>query len=235
MKFVNDNTINRTMNSYITPLLSVFEQHRNDEEAIAMSAYMKNRFPFYGIKATPRREMMKAFLSENPLPGWEKLEDVALELWECEERECQMVAVDLLLKRIKKAPATAIEVLEKLIISKSWWDSVDAIASNLVGTLFQRHPELTRPTVDRWMASNNLWLQRTCILFQLKYRLNTDTALLFECILQVADSKEFFLQKAIGWALREYSKRNPAVVEEFVANHQLASLSQKEALRLIKK
>jgi len=122
-----------------------------------------------------------------------------------------------------------------MICQKSWWDTVDLIATNLVGKLFQKFPELILYYITKWATSENLWLQRTTLLFQIKYKDKTDAALLFKLIESFAGHPDFFIRKAIGWALREYSRTDPQLVAEFVKNHQLSSLSTKEAVKLLKK
>ena len=121
-----------------------------------------------------------------------------------------------------------------MITHKSWWDTVDYIAANLLGTYFKLYPEQRQIYVKNWLASGNFWLQRSAILFQLKYKDQVDTEMLSHVITSLLGSKEFFINKAIGWMLREYGKTNPAWVVDFVNGHQLEKLSQKEALRLIK-
>ena len=110
---------------------------------------------------------------------------------------------------------------------------MDYIASNLVGSYFNIYPGKIRETTDRWMASQNMWLQRTCLLFQLKYKNKTDESLLSGFIDQLTGSKEFFIRKAIGWSLREYSKTNPDFVLSFVRARELSGLSEREALKWI--
>ena len=121
----------------------------------------------------------------------------------------------------------------ELITTNSWWDTVDWLAK-LVGEHFRRYPALIRPGTERWMASDNFWLQRVCLIFQLKYKGATDAALLFGYVRRIAGSREFFLQKGAGWALREYSKTDPDDVRAFVETTRLAPLTKREALRLMK-
>jgi len=138
-------------------------------------------------------------------------------------------------RRSRKAGEGNIKDYQFLIINKSWWDTVDYIASNLVGPYFRIYPEKIAPVTSHWMESRNMWLQRTCLLFQLKYRGDTDTGLLTGFIEQLKDSKEFFIRKAIGWSLREYSKTNPEFVISFVRNNHLSGLSEREALKWIQR
>jgi 3-methyladenine DNA glycosylase AlkD len=120
-----------------------------------------------------------------------------------------------------------------MVAHKSWWDTVDFIAPKLVGEYFKIYPEQRNTYVEKWIASDNIWLQRTSILFQLKYKEEFDTEFLTYVINSLLGSKEFFINKAIGWILRQYSKVNPNWVIEFTNNTQLDKLSYKEATRLI--
>jgi 3-methyladenine DNA glycosylase AlkD len=122
-----------------------------------------------------------------------------------------------------------------LITTKSWWDTVDAIANHNVGQLLRQYPDSRDRTLTPWRQSENIWLRRTAILFQLSYKTATDADLLFAIATENRESSEFFIQKAIGWALREYSKTAPDAVQTFVATAELAPLSQREALKWLKK
>ena len=140
----------------------------------------------------------------------------------------------MLRKFSKKLYEDFIGLFEHLIVTKSWWDSMDGIASWCVGEHFKRFPKLIKPFTEKWMKSKNMWLQRTVILFQLGYKDKTDVNLLFKNIQKLMDSKEFFIRKAIGWALREYSKTDAQAVMNFVENNEIASLSKREALKWLK-
>lgn len=142
----------------------------------------------------------------------------------------QYFALELIQKSLKKQDPDFIYFLEELICTRSWWDTVDWI-NKLVGLHFRKYPELIQPVTEKWMSSGNIWLQRVCLIFQLLYKDKTDTALLFDYILRLKDSKEFFIQKAAGWALRQYARTNPAAVRVFVAQHPLAPLTKREALK----
>ena len=124
-----------------------------------------------------------------------------------------------------------IQLFEKLIVEKSWWDTVDYLANHIIGPWFKKYPESIPAITSRWNKSKNIWLQRSSLLFQLKYKKETDTALLKSYILNLVGSKEFFVKKAIGWVLREYSKTNGDYVRKFVKDHPLQPLSAKEALK----
>ncbi|MBK8902091.1 MAG: DNA alkylation repair protein [Anaerolineaceae bacterium] len=219
------------MHSYVQALQNHLEPHANPAEAGPMSQYMRNQFPFLGIKTPARRALLKTFLATHGLPPLINLETILKELWALPEREYQYSALTLLDKVTKKLPADTIALLEYLITHKSWWDTVDLLAGHAVAVHFQRHPAARDTFLPIWRASDNFWLRRTTLLFQLSYKANTDADLLFNLIRENLDSDEFFIQKAIGWALREYSKTDAQTVVDFVQATPLPSLSAREALK----
>lgn len=220
---------------YVEELIATFEGNRNKENSGSMEKYMKNNFKFLGIKAPERRELSREFLWKKNIPKYSELDTVVKKLWELPEREYQYFACDLLEKYTKKFSREIIGLFEYMIINKSWWDTVDRIAKKLVGEYFIKFPEERDLYINKWICSDNLWLQRTTILFQLSYKDRTDVELLFNIINTLKDKEEFFIKKAIGWALREYSKANPIIVKEFVENTDLSTLSKKEGMKFINK
>ncbi len=222
-------------NPYLEHLKELYEVCYNRDDSEAMSTYMKNHFEFYGIKSEKRKEIVKQFLKENGLPPSGDLDKIIQELWDLPEREYQYFGMELVKKHLKDMTPKSMRLIEFMILNKSWWDTVDYIASNIVGGIFMTHPELIDCYTDKWVDSDNIWLKRTALLFQLKYRSETNEKLLFENILKLSDSDEFFIQKAIGWSLREYSKHEPASVIKFVKNNKLKPLSEREALKVVKK
>jgi len=222
------------MKSYLVELETAFQKHSNSIKASQMKKYMKNQFEFFGISSPLRREIVRNFLLKENLPPVSSIQEITTELWKKPEREFQYFAVELLTKYLKYIEPSFIYHFEFLITTKSWWDTVDSIAPNLVGKHFKNHPELIIPITNNWAKSDNMWLQRASIIFQLKYKTMTDLHLLFEYITLLSDSKEFFIRKAIGWALREYSKTDPESVVKFVNSNKLSGLSTREALKRIK-
>jgi 3-methyladenine DNA glycosylase AlkD len=216
---------------YADNLRNYLLRHADPSQAGPMRAYMKNRFLFFGIKSPARMELVRGFIAERGLPPVDEIEAVASQLWEAPERECQYAALDLTERLLKRLPPESISWIERLIVTKSWWDTVDQIASHVVGGLFRRYPDLRDPWIDRWRVADEIWLRRTTLIFQLGYKRETDAALLFSLVQKNLASREFFIQKAIGWALREYSKTAPAAVEAFVASTPLAPLSRREAMK----
>jgi 3-methyladenine DNA glycosylase AlkD len=221
--------------NFITQLEHEFEQHRNREIALPMENYMKNNFSFLGIKAEMRRSIMKHCYQEHTPEIKENFRKICWELFNKNEREYHIVALDLFIKEVKKNYLNEdIYLFEKMIVTHSWWDSVDVIAKYLVGGYLSQFSDQKSHTIERFSNSDNFWLNRTAILFQLSYKSTTDFELLKVVCVKFSNSTEFFIQKAIGWALRDYSRFNPKGVLEFVAEVKLKPLSKREAIRNIK-
>jgi 3-methyladenine DNA glycosylase AlkD len=225
------------MDSYLLPLAETLVQSGNDNDALFMKRYMKGQYEYFGIRSPQRREITKSFLAANGMPLPERLQEITYDCWNLPQREYQYFIMEVLGKMAKKADKSRIALYEYMITHKSWWDTVDYIAAHLAGTHFRLFPELIPETAERWMVSGNLWLQRACLLFQLKYKGKTDPELMTGFIRQLKGSKEFFINKAIGWILREYSKTDPAWVKGYIEeNHaNLAPLSKREALKWIER
>ncbi|MBB3110639.1 3-methyladenine DNA glycosylase AlkD [Paenibacillus phyllosphaerae] len=217
---------------YVTLLENKLRASANPAEAAAMAAYMRDLFPFLGIKKPERAALTRDFLTEHGLPETEEeLLQVVRTLWALPEREFHYTAIVLLEKRMKKAKPERAPLLEQLIVTYSWWDTVDLLAGKLAGSLFELYPELRGEYVPRWTESDDLWLRRSVLLFQLHYKERTDAQLLFALIRRFAGEEDFFIRKAIGWALREYSKTDAQAVRNFVAAEKLSPLSVREALK----
>lgn len=197
-------------------------------------AYMRNQFDYYGLKMPAWMALTKQIHAQHGLPQGDDLTQVVRLCFADEHREIQYFAIETFQKSLPKLPAEAIDLLEEMILTQSWWDTVDWL-SKLVGLHFRRYPELIGPVTGRWMDSGEMWLQRACLLFQLLYRDKTDVDLLFGFIRRLSGSREFFLQKAAGWALREYSKTDAAAVTAFVEQENLPALTRREALKWLKK
>ena len=216
---------------YILPLVDAFVAVANENEAVAMKKYMKNKFDFFGIKSPIRKEVYKEHKSKYGLLPDDGFEEIVRWAWMQPQREYQYFAMEFLGKRMKKVEIGDIDLYEFLITEKSWWDTVDYVAATLLGNYFKNYPDQINSITTKWMESENMWLQRSCLLFQLKYKSNIDTILLSDFIDKLQGSKEFFINKAIGWILREYSKTNPPFVVEFVGKNRLSGLSRREAIK----
>lgn len=215
---------------YLLNIRRLFAAHGNPAVAEGQMNYMRNQFEFFGLKAPEWMALAKNAFQEWGMPQEEDIKTIARLCYEDEHREMQFFAIEMVQRELKKQPEDFFDFLEELITAKSWWDTVDWLAK-IAGEHFRRFPHLTQPVTERWMESGNIWLQRSAIIFQLRFREKTDARLLFTYILRVAGSKEFFLQKGAGWALREYSKTDPEAVRDFVRQHPLAPLTKREALK----
>jgi 3-methyladenine DNA glycosylase AlkD len=220
------------MTEYTQNLINCLAGYANEENAAPMAAYMKHHFVFYGIKSPARKEILKAFYKANGLPTTEEaMNKIIRELWAQPQRELHYAAIDIVERSKKQWSEDTIILIEELLVKQSWWDSVDTIAAHLVGDYFLKYPEKKEEITEKWIISENKWLRRTAIIFQLSYKKATDTRLLADYICICMHEKEFFIAKAIGWALRQYARTNAAWVQDFVARHDLQPLSQREALK----
>ncbi|SMC27477.1 3-methyladenine DNA glycosylase AlkD [Andreprevotia lacus DSM 23236] len=201
--------------------------------AAAMAAYMRDQFAFLGVKSAERRAVTTPLIraARSSFTATDYLH-AARQLWALPEREYQIAAVDLLADRPARLGSEALPVLDELIGSKAWWDSVDGLAANVVGPLVQILPGLL-PVMDDWAAGERLWHKRTAILHQLGYKTATDTARLFGYCRDNAGHPDFFIRKAIGWALRQYARTDADAVGGFLAREgeRLSPLSLREAAK----
>lgn len=213
-------------------IIKIFYANKNDHDAEKMSAYMKNQFPFLGIKKPQRAKLQKEFRKQ-----WKKAKEIdwnfIFELWDLSEREFQYLALDLIISLSNELQKNDISKIEQLITNKSWWDTVDILAANAVGIICERYPKLMENTILSWSKDDNIWLSRSAILFQLRYKEKTNTNLLTKVIIENSNSDEFFINKAIGWALREYSKTNKDWVKEFIQQNTLKPLSIREGSKYL--
>jgi 3-methyladenine DNA glycosylase AlkD len=203
----------------------------NPENAVPMKKYMKDKFEFLGVKAPPRRALAKSLHKCFALADEAALMEFFHLCWQQPYREFQYMAMEIGEKYLKGLSPAFLPVIEELVQTKSWWDTVDWLAPKGAGSILLRHPEEIPNYPDKWNENDNFWLQRAAILFQLKYKDKTDFELLKKYILRRSDSKEFFVNKAAGWALREYAKRSPEKVRAFVKGHELPALTKREALK----
>ena len=220
---------------YIHRLSTCFESHANSDNAKGQKQYMKNRFEFYGLTSNRRRNIQKPFLDKNHLPTKAAAKEIIQLLWEKPYRELHYFAQELAEKYLKDSAPDDILLYEYMVTHQSWWDTVDVIAVHLMGKYFKKYPDQIALHIPRWLSSGNMWLQRSAILFQLQYKQATDTVWLQTTIESMLGSKEFFINKAIGWALREYSKTNPEWVKHFVHTTPLTNLSKREALKVMER
>lgn len=220
--------------NFIKDLEKTFLNNSSAENTYAMEKYMKHHFSFYGIKTDARRSIFKIIYKENQEEISKNARDIVVELFSKKQRELHYCGIEILIKELKKNyKKEDISLVEFLIKTHSWWDSVDVISKYILGEYLMQFPEETEKVIEKFSNSENMWLNRSAILFQLGYKQKTNADLLFTLCQKHSDSNEFFIRKAIGWALREYSKTNASVVIRFIETNNLKPLSKKEALKNI--
>jgi 3-methyladenine DNA glycosylase AlkD len=219
------------MHPYVISLKELFEKNADPVQAPGMKKYMRDQFEYLGIKSPKFKELVKGFRDVHGLPPIKELDAILRDLWSLPQREFQYAATSLLGRLEKELPARFIKTLEYLIVTKSWWDTVDTISGGTLGVHFQRFPEVRQKTLAGWRKSDNFWLRRACILFQLNYKQETDFNLLCDIIRENLNSNEFFINKAIGWSLRQYARVDPKAVKKFVKSTPLHPLSRREAMK----
>lgn len=198
--------------------------------AAGMRAYQRDQFDFLGVASPVRRALVKEWAPSLP---WPELLELAGRLWMEAPREYQYAAIDLLALRRKQLPIEAIGPLLELARRKPWWETVDGMAG-VIGKLVRAHQAPgAQAMMDGLLADESFWIRRIAMLHQLGWRLETDEARLFGYALQLAHEREFFIRKAIGWALRDYAKWAPQAVSNFVAAHEgaFSSLTVREATK----
>jgi|TARA_R110000737_G_scaffold234416_1_gene247362 3-methyladenine DNA glycosylase AlkD len=220
----------------ISEIVDAFQKRHDTERADKMAAYMRNKFEYFGLMSDARKEIQKEFFPRmNKEISSEDRWDFIRELWEKPQRECQYFALDwantFKPKTFRKEDITQIHFL---LVNHSWWDSVDGIAANLLGKYNLQFPENKSAWLNEWRESDNFWLRRSCIIHQLKYKDKTDFELLKSLIKENRNDKEFFIQKAIGWSLRQYAKFQPELVKNFVEQENIQGLARREALKHFK-
>ena len=213
-------------------ILAVLQAAAEPGRAPQMAAYMKHRFAFLGVGTPERRKLCRPFFrtARGQAPDWAFVRAC----WQSPFREMQYVAVDYL-NEVKEQLAPAdLDRVEALVVQKSWWDTVDAL-DKVVGAILLRHPEI-RSRIIAWSLHENFWLRRIAIDCQLSLGAQTDRALLTEVIVNNLGQTEFFINKGIGWALRQYARHDPAWVLAFIETHRarMAPLSIREALKHLK-
>lgn len=198
-----------------------------------MKKYMRDKFEFFGLSSPLRKSVCKEFLQQK-LNSEDTRNFVAL-LWAKPEREFQYFAIDYLEKHMDTSAEfeANMECMKGLITTKSWWDTVDALAYKMVGGLVRQHRDEGKNVMEEWINHENMWLRRTALLHQLSYKQETDEEMLFRFCSLRADEEEFFIRKAIGWALRQYAWTNSSSVKKYLRKHkkELSSLSFKEAAK----
>ena len=202
--------------------------------AQAMQAYLLHQFEFLGLPAPLRRQAVRA-IANGP---WQTSDDLLIAaelLWQKPHREYRYTAVDLLRQHSALLNVSDLPALRELLVRDAWWETVDGLSAVFAEILHRtvlQHPNASTP-MDAWLAHANFWVRRSAMLHQLGWRLDTDTTRLFAYAQQLAAEKEFFIRKAIGWALRDYARWNPQAVTDFLVQHRtsLSGLTVREAAK----
>ena len=216
----------------LTDLLVELEAAKDSKNAGPMEAYMRHQFFFLGIAAPERNALYKKYFpkaKKTKIIDWNFVDTC----WRKEPREYQYVAANYLKAMQSYLTENDLPKLERLVVTKSWWDTVD-ILDRVVGSLVYDHPELEE-IILKWSLSDNIWLRRVAIDHQLLRKEKTNVQLMEKILLHNLNQTEFFINKAIGWALRDYSKMNPAWVAGFIEKNKerMADLSIKEASKYL--
>ena len=215
----------------IEELVKELKAVANPDDVVAMKAYMKNKFEFLGVKTPARRKLAKTFFKQqtDSVIDWNFINGA----WNNPYRELQYTALDYLESRKKLFTPSDLSHLKKLAQTKSWWDTIDFL-DRLVGSIIARFPE-TKEIIVAWSCDEDIWLRRLAIDYQLLRKEKTDTELLEKILVNNLGRTEFFINKAIGWALRDYSKTNPDWVRDFIERHQteMAALSIREGSKYL--
>ncbi len=216
----------------LTELENLFIKHADPSSAERQSAYLVNQFPFFGLPKPKRAMLQKELFNQIRSIKRPELIEIVKGLWEKPQREFHYAAIDLLTRHWKQLTPADLPFLEDIIRTHAWWDTVDALASNVLGKLLMQHPDLISQ-MDQWIVDEFLWIRRSALIFQLKWKEKTKEECLFDYCQKTMCEKNFFIRKGIGWALREYSKTKPKAVSEFLSEHapKLSKLTYKEASR----
>lgn len=202
------------------------------EAAFSMSAYMKDHFDFLGIKAGDRRQAQRPVLADLADVDGPQLLDFARACWAAPYREYQYTACDALRKHVGKLRSSDLDAIQELARAKSWWDTIDSLGPHTVGPMVTADPSLA-DQMDIWIDDDDFWVARVAILHQLMYKERTDDERLFHYTDKRAGDTEFFIRKALGWALRQYARTDPEAVRAYVAANadRLSGLTKREALK----
>ncbi len=224
------------MHPMVIAIKGDLEKLADPAKAAEMQAYMKTGQPFYGVQAGPRRKSFKAAARNFKKITWPEYEQIIFELWRGHTREEMYQALEVAEHYKVYHNLQSWPIYHKLAHTATHWDTLDWIAGKLVSPLVLKHRELEQELV-KWSKSANFWVRRASLLAHLRHKQQTNTRLLADTILALAHEQEFFIRKAIGWILRDYSYANPEWVQNFVAQHQdkLSGLSRREALKQIER
>lgn len=207
-----------------------FKRLADPSKAPEMAAYMKTDMPFYGIQKPFRAEVYKQMKKLYPPQSQKEYESSILALWALPHREEKYAALEFATQFPAFVSSESVPLYERLIREGAWWDLVDVLAVALAGHALLKDRKLVKPTMERWIKDDDMWIRRSAILSQNHHKKETDPEQLFRYCLKTSHEREFFIRKAIGWALREYSYSDPRAVRDFIVKNKesLSPLSIKE-------
>lgn len=218
--------------SYLIAIQKIYAANADASIAKSAKAYLLDQFEFYGIKTPLRRQICKAFYKVHPIKNHTELSRLIKACFAAPYRELHYFAIELLGFHKQLWTKKTIPLIEWIVTHQSWWDSVDASNSIVISKFFMQFPDEIEKTTSKWNRSSNKWLKRMSLLFQLTYKTKTNTDLLTRYIENCQIEEDFFIRKAIGWALRAYAYTDAKWVVQFVKTHpQLSNLSKREALK----
>ena len=221
----------------IKHITNTLNDNKNSKDAIQMQRYMKTTMPFYGVKSPILNIIVNDVKNLHLISNQEEYNSIIMDIWNLSHREEKYISIKLARKWKQYITLEALIVYEKMIREGQWWDFIDPISQGLIGILLMNNRFEMNIILDKWIEDENFWIRRSAILAHLKHKENTDYKKLFEYCLKCAHEKEFFIQKAIGWVLREYSKTKPEIVYAFIQDNEqiLSNLSKREGMKYIKK
>ncbi len=214
-------------------LVSEFSELADADKAVEMAAYMKTDMPFWGIQKPDREPIYRKLAKEFAPADHYEYSQVIRKIWNGKHREEKYAALDYAVRCKKFIHTSMIPLYEELVREGAWWDLVDPLATLLIGVAFLNDPKTVKPIMKEWIDDDDMWIRRTAILSMNKHKEKTDEKLLYDFCLRRAHEKEFFIRKAIGWALREYSYKAPDSVIKFLKTNRntLSPLSYREGAK----
>lgn len=216
----------------LADVLTMFQKEADPERAEQMAAYMRNRFAFFGINKPERKALTAQLLKDSRKISVSALLELVQQLYSQPQRECHYLAIDLLERNHRRLTYEVFQLLYPLIDQNAWWDSVDALRKPM-SLWVKEHREYLDEVMDLLLSAPSFWQRRVAITLQLQWKEDTDTHWLARAILENREDQEFFIQKAIGWALRDYSKTNPEWVRAFLQQHELSRLAVREGSKYV--
>ncbi len=204
----------------VVAVREAFAKAANPEYAVQMQKYMKSEMLYYGIKSAEQRQITRDIFKQHPIKRFDEYLFVIKQLWDGKFREERYAAIRLACRYKKYPVMEALPLYRTMIQTGAWWDYVDGIAIDLIGKLLNDNPEQVKPILNEWIVDEDLWIRRSAILAQLRFKEKTDEEMRYGFCRKCLHEKVFWIRKAIGWVLREYSKTAPDSVRSFVNQHR---------------